>query len=299
MRQADSVNPSRAREATTPGRLAAPQRRTIQDVAATKVLTIHYRAHDGQTRPAYLLLPGDVGPDHAPALPLVVSPHGRGVDALTNTHLWGDLPGQWGFAVINPEGQGRKLELYSWGYRRQIDDLVRMPAIVRETLPWFRIVRDRVYAVGGSMGGQETLLLVARRPDWLAGAAAFDSPTDMARRYHDFPLIPNGAALQELAREEVGGTPETNPVGYALRSPLAWARKIAFSWKPLQIWWSTQDQIVVDQAAQSGALYERIKQLNPKAPVSSVVGTWLHSQEMTAATRLPEALAALGLRPPV
>ena len=265
-------------------------------MVATKVVTVHYRAHDGQARPAYVLLPRDVGPDHARALPLIISPHGRGVDALTNTHLWGDLPGQWGFAVINPEGQGRKLKLYSWGYRRQIDDLVRMPKIIRETLPWFRIQPKRVYAVGGSMGGQETLLLVARRPDWLAGAAVFDSPTDMARRYHDFPLLSNGAALQEMAREEIGGTPETNPVGYALRSPIAWARKIAFSWKPLQIWWSSKDQIVVDQAVQSAALYRRILALNPKAPVTSVVGTWLHSQEMTATARLPEALEALGLR---
>jgi pimeloyl-ACP methyl ester carboxylesterase len=208
------------------------------------------------------------------------------------------LPGQWGFAVINPEGEGRKLGLYSWGYRRQIDDLVRMPKIVRETLPWFRIAPNRVYAVGGSMGGQETLLLVARGADWLAGAAAFDSPTDMARRYHDFPQLPNGASLQELAREEVGGTPETNPVGYALRSPIAFARKIAFSWKRLQIWWSTEDAIVVDQAVHSAALYRRIKELNPKAPVTAVTGTWQHSHEMNASTRLPEALRALGLSPP-
>jgi hypothetical protein len=63
------------------------------------------------------------------------------------------------------------------------------------------------------------------------------------------------------------------------------------------MWWSSKDQIVVDQAAQSAALYARIKKLNPKAPVTSVIGTWLHSQEMTASTRLPEALEALGLRP--
>jgi poly(3-hydroxybutyrate) depolymerase len=269
----------------------------VPEMAATQVLTVTYRAHNGAARPAYVLLPAGVGPGHAPELPLVISPHGRGVDALVNTHLWGDLPGQYGFAVINPEGQGRVLELYSWGYRAQIDDLVRMPAIVRETLPWFRIQPGRVYAVGGSMGGQETLLLVARRPDWLAAAAAFDSPTDMARRYRDFPKLANGAALQALAREEVGGTPDTNPVGYALRSPLAWARKIAFSWKPLQMWWSTADQIVVDQVHQSAALFDKIKQLNPQAPVTSVVGTWQHSAEMTATTRLPEALRTLGLIP--
>ena len=109
--------------------------------------------------------------------------------------------------------------------------------------------------------------------------------------------LPNGASLQELAREEIGGTPDTNPVGYALRSPIAWARKIAFSGKRLQIWWSTEDEIVVDQAAQSAALFNRIKQLNPRASVTKVVGTWRHSHEMRWDTRLPEALRALGLEP--
>ncbi len=266
-------------------------------MAATKLLTVHYRAHSGASRPAYVLLPDDVQPLHAPPLPLVISPHGRGVDALTNTHLWGDLPGRGRFIVINPEGQGRKLTLYSWGYRRQVDDLVRMPKILEETLPWLRVARNRVYAIGGSMGGQETLLLVARQPDWLAGAAAFDAPTDMARRYRDFAVLANGRSVQALAREEIGGTPATNPVGYALRSPLAWARKIAFSWKPLQMWWSLADQVVVDQTHQSAALYARIRKLNPQAPVEAVTGFWRHSAEMTASTRLPEALTKLGLLP--
>jgi hypothetical protein len=146
------------------------------------------------------------------------------------------------------------------------------------------------------MGGQETLLLVARRPHLLAGAAAFDAACDMPRRYLDFARL--GRGLQELCREEVGGTPQTDPVGYALRSPIAHAREIAFSRVPLQIWWSVNDQVVGDQRRESGALYARIRQLNPNAPVMQVVGTWEHSAETTAATRLPEALRTLGLLPP-
>jgi poly(3-hydroxybutyrate) depolymerase len=266
-------------------------------MAAVKTWTVHYQAHNGAARAAYVVLPADVQPGHAPALPLVISPHGRGVDALVNVKLWGDLPAQGRFAVINPEGQGRKLQLYSWGYRGQIADLLRMPKIVEETLPWLRIDLDRVYVVGGSMGGHETLLVVAHTPDWLAGAAAFDSATDMARRYRDFAVLSNGKGLQELAREEIGGTPDTNPVGYALRSPMAWARKIAFSWKPLQMWWSLADQIVVDQTHQSAALYERIKTLNPHAPVEAVTGFWQHSAEMRSTTLLPQSLRKLGLLP--
>ena len=262
-----------------------------------QTLTVRYRAWNGAARSAYVLVPDGVGPHRATPLPLVISPHGRGVDATANVKLWGDLPQRGGFAVVNPEGQGRKLELYSWGYRRQIDDLLRMPAIVRATLPWFRIVAGRVYAIGGSMGGQETLLLLARRPRWLVAAAAFDSPCDMPRRYRDFVRIAGGPHLQALAREEVGGTPGTNPVGYALRSPIAWARRIALSGIPLQLWWSDRDQIVVDQAHQSQALYDRVRELNPHAPVTPVVGHWRHSAEFRATTQLPGALEAFGLLP--
>jgi pimeloyl-ACP methyl ester carboxylesterase len=148
---------------------------------------------------------------------------------------------------------------------------------------------------GGSMGGQETLLLVARRPSWLAGAAAFDSPTDMPRRYRDFPELENGVALRRSAVREIGGTPATNPVGWALRSPIAWARRIAHSGVPLQIWWSDKDQIVTDQEHHSEALYNRIKQLNRHARVTPVFGHWLHSAEYRATALLPQALQEFGL----
>jgi len=262
---------------------------------AIRIQKVRYRAWNGSARDAFVTLPAEVGPKNAPPLPLVISPHGRGTPPRENAKRWGDLPARGRFAVISPEGQGRRLKLYSWGWRRQIDDLLRMPDIIRETLPWFRLAPRRVYVLGGSMGGQETLLVVARRPRWLAGAAAFDSPTDMPRRYRDFPLLPNGKAVQALARREIGGTPDTNPVGYALRSPIAWARRIAFSGVPLQLWWSTADEIVVDQAHHSQVLYERIVKLNPKAPVRRVVGQWQHTAEFRATTQLPRALRDIGL----
>ena len=82
---------------------------------AVRVLAIHYRAHDGVSRRAYLILPAWYGPKRHPPIPLVISPHGRGVGARANIRRWGDLPARGGFAVINPEGQGRRLTLFSWG----------------------------------------------------------------------------------------------------------------------------------------------------------------------------------------
>ncbi|MHB8641987.1 MAG: alpha/beta hydrolase family protein [Gaiellaceae bacterium] len=256
---------------------------------------ITYSAWDGERRQAFLILPRWYGPTRHPPLPLVVSPHGRGVPARDNVHFWGGLPAFGPFAVVNPDGQGRRLTLYSWGWKRQIDDLARMPEIVTRALPWLRIDRRRIYAVGSSMGGQETLMLVARHSEILAGAVALDSDTNMAARYWAFPQLRGGTRLQELARIEIGGTPVTLPRAYAARSPLSWAAAIARSGVPLRIWWSTKDKIVTNQYDESGRMYREIKRINPRAPVTQYVGTWAHSDEFHASRRLPLALVYLGL----
>ena len=234
--------------------------------AHTHVWTIRYRSHTGRTRLAYVLLPSWYGPDRHPPIPLVISPHGRGMNGRTNLKLWGDLPAIGSFAVVNPDGEGDHLDAYSWGAPGQIDDLAKMPAFVSAELPWLQVDPRRVYAVGGSMGGQETLLLLGRYPQLLAGAAAFDSVVDFAHQYGEFPRLgcnercrsrlgaPLGRVLQRMARTEIGGDPAEAPAAYAARSPVSFARAIASSCVPLQLWWSSQDRIVVDPQHQSGGL---------------------------------------------
>ena len=270
---------------------------------------IHYRAHNGALRRVYVALPAWYGPRDNPLLPLVISPHGRSRTARANSALWGNLPAEGDFAVVNPEGQGRKLTLYSWGDPGQIADLAKMPQLVEHALPWLRIDSLRIYAIGASMGGQEGLLLLARDPYLLAGVAAFDAPTDLALRYRDFTRLrcdarclrrwrdPLGEQMQQLARREIGGTPQTDPRAYALRSPDHYARRIAFSDVPLELWWSRDDNVVVDSADQAGRLYRQIKKLNPAAPVREVVGRWRHTADMNYKTKLPAALIGLGLLP--
>jgi pimeloyl-ACP methyl ester carboxylesterase len=200
--------------------------------------------------------------------------------------------------VVNPEGQGRRLELYSWGDPGQIDDLARMPQILRRALPWLRIAPHRIYAVGGSMGGQETLLLVARHPRLLAGAIAFDPATDLFLRYRDFAALKWGRRLQQLAAFEVGGTPRLDPRAWAVRSPIDFARQIADSGVPLEIWWSYRDRIIRDQRQEAEKLYLTIERDNPRAPVEEAVGWWRHTAEMAADRRLPQALRHIGLLTP-
>jgi pimeloyl-ACP methyl ester carboxylesterase len=273
-----------------------------------QVVRIQYRTHDGYRRAAYVVLPDWYGPHDNPPLPLIISPHGRGVDANANVRRWGNLPSVGPFAVVNPQGQGRRLEDFSWGYAGQISDLARMPTIVSRQIPWLRIDRSRIYAFGTSMGGQETLLLVARHPSLLAGAAAFDAVTDMAQRYHDFARLPCnrlcltewkepiGLGLQQLARQEIGGTPESNPHAYALRSPITYARGIAESGVPLELWWSTSDRVVVSHD-QSSRLVRRLRQLHPDAPLEAFAGSWPHGADMHPYFMLIPALKKFGLLP--
>lgn len=282
---------------------AARGRADTDDVS---VIKIHYVTHDGLRRPAYVVLPAWSEQVDRP-LPLVIAPHGRGIHPLHELREWRNLPALGDFAVVIPAGQGRRLEYFSWGYAGQIADLARMPQIVEHALPWLRIDRRRVYAVGTSMGGQEALLLLARYPRRIAGVAAFDAAVDMTRRYRDFRSLvcdercldewrrPLGTDLQALARREIGGTPKTNPQAYAARSPLTYARTIAFSGKPVELWWSRTDRVVDQSDLQSGLLFRRLRELNPDAPVEGFTGVWAHASEQRAF--LPIALADLNLLP--
>jgi pimeloyl-ACP methyl ester carboxylesterase len=271
---------------------AAPAR-SATDV---KTLTFSYTAHDGAARIAYLVLPAWYGSDRHPPIPLVISAHGRGVDGAYNLRFWGELPADGPFALVSPDGQGRRLPLYSWGYGGQIDDLMRMPELARAAFPWLEL-NGRTYAIGSSMGAQESLLLLARRDAKLAGVVAFDPVTDMAARYRKWPLTPGERNLPALARTEFGGSPAQAPQAYAARSPASRVRAIARSDVPLQLWWSHADTVVTDQALQTGAFYIRLGAISPRAPVHQIVGYWQHAHEFHPQTQLRAALACFHLVP--
>jgi pimeloyl-ACP methyl ester carboxylesterase len=208
----------------------------------------------------------------------VISPHGREGDALHTCAAWGDLPGYARVAVVCPQGHGARLARDSWGAPGQIRDLARMPSIVAHALPGLRFARDRTYAVGASMGGQEVLLLDARYPRLLAGVVAIDAVTDLAMRYQDMGRLANGRGVKALMRREVGGRPEDVPAAYAARSPLHFAGRLARSRASIGIWWSSHDWTVSNQALhQSGRLVKVLAASHPCSEVYQRYGHWSHS----------------------
>jgi hypothetical protein len=80
----------------------------------------------------------------------VISPHGRNNFGWGNAaRYWQDLPAQGPFALVCPDGLGRAHDkasnpldqpphdpsLFTYGYRRWIDDLARMPSLWNERNP--------------------------------------------------------------------------------------------------------------------------------------------------------------------
>jgi pimeloyl-ACP methyl ester carboxylesterase len=265
----------------------------VPRAAGVRILRIVYRADRGVLRHAYVVLPRWYGPRHDPPVPLVISPHGRDATAADNVGIWRSFPGTGSFAVVNPEGQGRRLTLASWGAPSQIRDLTRMPTIVTQALPWLRIDRRRIYAIGDSMGGQEALLLAARAPRLLAGVAAFDPIADLSLRYYALARL--GKAEQQALVREVGGTPSARPNAYAVRSPLHWVARLAESGLPIELWWSKRDRQIRSSGLQAGRLFWRILARNPHARVAAFVGRWSHGTGVRR--HLREALELLGLLP--
>jgi Prolyl oligopeptidase family len=241
--------------------------------------------------PGHLLVgtPDWYSPSRNPPLPLVLAPHARGGDPEKNARRWGDLPGRKGLIVLAPALKGRVLgETRAWGYPPAIAKLLASPAAARRALPWLRWDADRIYAAGFSMGGQESLLALARRPDVFAAVAVADSVTDFFQRWYEFPLSPLTRAEQAKATRELGGTPAQVGWLYRRRSPVEFARTIAFSGVPLQVWWNPHEDVVVHQATtQSAAFVRLLRRLNPDAPVEPVVHSRPHGEVFRSTASLP------------
>ena len=240
------------------------------------VETTRWRELPGELR---IGMPAWYSPARNPPLPLVIAPHARAGDPAKNARRWGDLPGSRGLIVLAPPSRARVAAARAWGYPPSIAKLASTPQIAKRYLPWLRWDPDRVYTAGFSMGAQQSLLLLARRPDLFAATAAADSLVDFLRRWYEFPRSPLARTEQPRATREVGGTPARVPWLYRRRSPITFARTIAFSGVPVQLWWNPSEQVIINQqTTQSGRLWRLVRRLNSDAPVDAVVHRAPHGE---------------------
>lgn len=219
---------------------------------------------DGSARQAVILGPDSMGDE---LLPLVIVPHAAAFSAEATAAYWRDIPAKRGVIAVFPFGHPRKLELFSFGWHGQIEDLASLPRIL--TNIGYPVDASRVYGVGISMGGMEVLLLAGKHPGLLAGVVAFNSVVDLDAWFYDTDM------LKPQMMEEIGNTPEEMPEEYAERSPINYAATIARI--PVLLYWDPIDKMVRFQSEkQSGLLYRKVKEADPDAPIEERIHHYGH-----------------------
>jgi poly(3-hydroxybutyrate) depolymerase len=257
--------------------------------SGTRLVTLRFRGPGGHEDAVVVAMPAWYGPRRHPALPLIISPHGRGGTARGNARRWGDLPGRLGVIVLNAGLSGRVLQRDSWAWPPEIEGLARLPRLVRQRVHYLRFDSRRIYAAGDSMGGQEALMLLARHPRLLAAVAAADPVTNFLERERQFARSADSRGEKRRARVEVGASPQRAPWLYLRRSPYAYAATIASAGVPTRLWWSRLDRVVIEQQkTQAGELFTAVKRRNPDAPISERITDDRHGWIFWSDHGLPE-----------
>ena len=244
-----------------------------------RVVVVHttYRAWNGEMRAMRIVFPSNFRQvAHGGALPLVVALHGA--DGKAQCHRsFGRAPVRYGIVIACLEGQGVATRRFSYGAPGQIDDQLRVPALVRARAPLLPIDRRRVIIVGASMGGLEALLAADRAPDAFAAVVALDAPVDLAAHFRNVAPagVPNLKTKAMLA--ECGGTPDEAADCYRERSPLANMAQFGRSTVPLVMWWSSRDAIAGSPEA-SPAYVAAMQADYPWHPIYARVGRWQHGR---------------------
>lgn len=271
---------------------ARTDRRALATLRASRVERFRvsaFRAWDGRPERVVLLWPAAAAA--GVRLPVIVVAHARGGTGPVACAPWRSYAAEADVVVICPDGRGRSIPRYSWGWRGQVDDLARMPRIAAR-LSGGRADPQEAYITGFSMGGQETLLAVAAHPYEFRAALALDPATDMVQRYAD--IVAHHDPTVDAMKREYGGTPATAPLAYSARSPLDQAAALARSTTRIAIWGSRTDQRIHAAArTQVAPLAARLSKLRRHATVEIRIGAWSHGALYF--TRLDAVLAFFGL----
>lgn len=225
-------------------------------------------------------------PSPAPSnKPLIVALHGSGATGLDLCNFLAMEADARDWFIVAPDTVGRialnhglPSGRYNYGWigaqRDVIDSINHMRAN-------YSIDASHIYAIGNSMGGQMTTLMLAKYPDVFAAAATWSAVTDLTIWHGQLIVHPklDGSTcttmphplgpycLDEYVQDEVGGTPAALPFDYQRRSPLQMAANLRLI--PLKMWHHQLDTLV--PIAHSTDLRNAVNATNP--PVAVTVQT--------------------------
>lgn len=271
---------------------ALPDAPTTTEMApigpTTQVARTWYTAWNGRQRGLRVAMPIDAFSAGRP-LPLVVAVRPSGGTSIC-AEEFGDLPGLHGFAVACIDGQGAFSRGYSFAAPGHVDDIARVPALVRERVPLLPIDLSRIYVVGVSMGASEALLAALRHPRTFAGAVALDPTVDLGVRFEQSPR-----PRRLLIRAECDGPPRLQPGCYAERSPLD-ALASAKGGPLISIWFSEIDT-VTSRADQIPAFIDAAQETPIGERLRLRIGSWRHAALWWDPAGRIALLADMGLVP--
>jgi pimeloyl-ACP methyl ester carboxylesterase len=205
----------------------------------------------------YTGTPGN--PSSGTPTPLLVAIHGMGgygegvftkFGPLANSHDWLLVaPDMHNFYKVNDDGT----HAIAWvGAQHDVIDAIEY------MMDNYNVRKDQIYIVGQSMGGQTTLVMMAKYPDIFAAAAEWMGYTDLAIWYNELSTFVSGwpSTKPERIRQEITGTNGANTfIGspadptpayqfeYQRRSPISMPGNGQYV--PLLMWHGIQDTAVI------------------------------------------------------
>jgi hypothetical protein len=189
-------------------------------------------------------------------LPLIIVPHAANFSAEETSAYWEPFISRKGFIAAFPIGHGRVDDLCSFGWRGQMADLANLPSLLSNS--GYQIDMSRIFAVGLSMGGQESLLLAGMHPEMISGIVAFNPVVDLKQIYihSDTPSV--------VISNELGKSPAEIPDEYENRSPIKFYATI--SQVPTLLYWDSNDVMIPHQKElHCGKLHAIIKKEFPNS----------------------------------
>lgn len=181
-------------------------------------------------------------PESSAAVPLVVGLHTWSYDRFNQKENYRPLCRKYGFALLLPEFRGPNLASNphcrdACGSAKACQDVIDAVRRVCETAP---IDRKNIFLLGCSGGGQMALLAAETAPELFRAVDVWCPVSDL-EQWHRHLTETHQHYVRHL-EACTGGTPETRPEEYALRSPASRPERLAKL--PVSIRHGRHDEVV-------------------------------------------------------